>query len=369
MCQSRGHDVGSLQVEFWTSIICELLSGSHSFFPDNMDRIRFPGRVPLVRSIKDELLQLAASMRLSQHLFIDSSKVTQVLNVDGLPRTYGVFEDDDSRRLFVKLLAYRILGPRRVRLPSNSPEYWKKVEQAKRYVRKVNVVQDVPVLGSLDLYAFEDLELICHLMNVVNTFLLEQYRCDRAGVRVQPGDVVVDAGGGWGDTALYFAKQAQRVYSYECIPSNIALLKKNCDLNPQLAEKISLVSKALYKESGRTLNFEDTGPGSHRTREGFPVETDSIDNLVRTNSLPRVDFIKMDIEGGEMDALVGAEQTIRSYRPRLAISIYHSLQDFVRIPEWLASLDLGYKFYLDHFTIHEEETVLFAKAVPPTPHS
>ena len=61
-----------------------------------------------------------------------------------------------------------------------------------------------------------------------------------------------------------------------------------------------------------------------------------------------------------MDALLGAEQTIRSHRPKLAISVYHSLQDFVRMPDWITSLDLGYKLYLDHFTIHEEETVLFA---------
>lgn len=63
-----------------------------------------------------------------------------------------------------------------------------------------------------------------------------------------------------------------------------------------------------------------------------------------------------------MDALRGAERTIRSDRPRLAICVYHSLQDFVRIPKWIASLGLGYRFYLDHFTIHAEETILFARA-------
>ena len=91
------------------------------------------------------------------------------------------------------------------------------------------------------------------------------------------------------------------------------------------------------------------------------MQTDSIDNLVDTNGLRRVDFVKMDIEGAEMDALIGGERTIRSHRPRLAISVYHSLQDFVRIPKWIDSLGLGYKFYLDHFTIHLEESVLFAR--------
>lgn len=349
-------------MDFWTALVCELLSCSHNFFPDNIDRIRFPGRVSLRRSIKDELLQLAASRRMSRRPFIDPSAVAKVLGVEGLPETYEALEDRESRELFVKLLAYRILGPRRVKLPINSPAYWQKVAQAKRCLLEEKVVEGVPVLGSLDLYAVGDLQLIGHCFTVVNTFLLEQYRCDRGGVRVKDGDVVLDAGGCWGDTALYFARRANRVFCYECIPSNIAILKKNLERNPELAQKISLVPKALDREPGKMLTFSDNGPGSHSAAEGVAVTTDTIDNLVTSNALKRVDFIKMDIEGAETDALIGAERTIRAYRPQLAISVYHSLDEFVRIPRWIASLGLGYKLYLDHFTIHAEETILFAKA-------
>jgi len=70
----------------------------------------------------------------------------------------------------------------------------------------------------------------------------------------------------------------------------------------------------------------------------------------------------MDIEGAELDALRGAEQTLRAFKPRLAISLYHNKTDLTEIPEYLNALDLGYEFYLDHFTIHNEETVLFARA-------
>ena len=45
----------------------------------------------------------------------------------------------------------------------------------------------------------------------------------------------------------------------------------------------------------------------------------------------------------------------------MAITGYHSLEDFWQIPQYLDSLNLGYLFYLSHFTIHAEETVLFAK--------
>ena len=133
-------------------------------------------------------------------------------------------------------------------------------------------------------------------------------------------------------------------------------------LNPALASRITLISKALAQSSGATLSFSQNGPGSHavETATGLSVETQSIDNLVSEGNLSRVDFIKMDIEGSEMNALLGAEQTIRRYRPRLAISVYHSVQDFIRIPEWIANLGLGYRMYLDHFTIYGEESVLFA---------
>ena len=90
------------------------------------------------------------------------------------------------------------------------------------------------------------------------------------------------------------------------------------------------------------------------------VETITIDDLVSEEKLKRVDFIKMDIEGAELEALRGAENTIRQFHPKLAISLYHKLNDLWEIPEYIDSLGLGYKFSLKHVTIHAEETVLFA---------
>jgi FkbM family methyltransferase len=224
------------------------------------------------------------------------------------------------------------------------------------------VVNDVPVLGSLDEFDYEGIHLIAHAGNILNTFVLEQYQCRRAGVTVRQGDIVIDGGACWGDTSLYFARQAEHVFAYECVPYNLAIFQRNMDLNPGLASRITLISKALWGSSGAALSFFQNGPASHAAEKatGLSVETQSIDNLVSERSLSRVDFIKMDIEGSETNALLGAEQTIRRYRPRLAISVYHNIEDFIRIPEWIANLGLGYRMYLDHFTIYGEESVLFA---------
>ena len=69
----------------------------------------------------------------------------------------------------------------------------------------------------------------------------------------------------------------------------------------------------------------------------------------------------MDIEGAELPALRGATSVLQKFRPKLAISLYHSMDDFVDIPKYLNSLELGYEFYLSHGTIYHEETVLIAR--------
>jgi hypothetical protein len=67
-------------------------------------------------------------------------------------------------------------------------------------------------------------------------------------------------------------------------------------------------------------------------------------------------------EGSELSALKGAETSIRRWRPKLAISLYHRPEDFFSIPLRIDSLSVGYNFFLDHYSIHNEETVLYAAA-------
>jgi hypothetical protein len=88
--------------------------------------------------------------------------------------------------------------------------------------------------------------------------------------------------------------------------------------------------------------------------------TISIDDFVSANGITKVDFIKMDIEGAELKALKGAKQTIKKFKPKLAIAIYHSMEDFVTIPNWILNLNLDYNIFIGHYTIHSEETICFA---------
>ncbi|MCD6064245.1 MAG: hypothetical protein K0R82_2156 [Flavipsychrobacter sp.] len=201
-------------------------------------------------------------------------------------------------------------------------------------------------------------------------FMLEQYRYKSSEklIAVRPGQVVIDAGGCWGDTALYFASKtgsSGQVYTYEFVPHNLEIFRKNISLNPHLAPIVNIVEHPVWEKDGIDMYFVDNGPGSKVSFDKLDdydgvVKTKTIDTMVKERNLERVDFIKMDIEGAEPYALKGAEETIRRFRPNLAIAIYHGMEDFVNIPLYIESLGLGYRLYLGHYTIHAEETVIFA---------
>ena len=72
------------------------------------------------------------------------------------------------------------------------------------------------------------------------------------------------------------------------------------------------------------------------------------------------DFIKMDIEGGEQNALLGMKKIIASRKPALAVSLYHCPEDIFAIPLLLKQLNPGYSFYLRNYGEHAMETVLYA---------
>lgn len=74
----------------------------------------------------------------------------------------------------------------------------------------------------------------------------------------------------------------------------------------------------------------------------------------------QVTFIKMDIEGSEYNALLGAKETICKYKPKLAISVYHKKDDLWKIPSLILEYNPDYKLYLRHYSFGYAETVLYA---------
>ena len=194
-------------------------------------------------------------------------------------------------------------------------------------------------------------------------FVYEQYAYkDIFGV--EKGDVVIDCGGAIGDTAIYFAtKGASLVCVFEFIQSNIELINKQIEMNPGLDDKIQIINKAVWSDSGVELSYIDNGNSSRVADASiYPnaTTTFSIDDMVAANKLACVDMIKMDIEGAELPALRGARETIRKFTPKLAICVYHKDNDLVEIPDYVKSLSPDYEFYFEYYTDVGWEAVSYA---------
>ena len=74
----------------------------------------------------------------------------------------------------------------------------------------------------------------------------------------------------------------------------------------------------------------------------------------------KISFIKMDVEGFELQALKGAKECIKRDHPRLAIALYHKEEDLIEIPQYIQTLSKEYKFYLRIYSNAYLEIVLYA---------
>lgn len=100
----------------------------------------------------------------------------------------------------------------------------------------------------------------------------------------------------------------------------------------------------------------DTSSGINESGK-VSIDVDSIDHIMQGK---RVDFIKMDIEGAELNALKGAGKTIEAYKPILAVCVYHRRDDLITIPAYIRSICPQYHFYIRAYSRYAQELVLYA---------
>ncbi len=295
-------------------------------------------------------------------------------HLEGLSWLYERLSDPVSRRTLVEVMAYRVLGSRHTRLARCNDAFWQGVSdiQGKAMI-KPHVARMEILDGWLDDYDLTplgmDVRLRAHKLNVLNTFVLEQYRFNEVGapvVAADPGDVVLDGGGCWGDTTLYFADRVGRdgaVHVFEFSPANLDVMRQNLNRNPVLKPRIHIHEEALWNVTGEILHFGEAGPATTLTlggHDGLSATTRHIDGWVEANGKCHLDYIKLDVEGAEGRVLEGAKNTIKLQKPKLAVALYHSLEDFTTLPRLIDKMLPEYRFHLGHYTIHSEETILFA---------
>lgn len=357
--------------QFYQQLIHSIDNNLYNYHIDNFDFHRFNKRPT---RLKDYIINFLSMIGLINRS-ISLEKLAELYpHIQELNEVYGNLADQKSKDLLVLVFAYRMLGHRKVRLPLSTPKYWedlRKVESLKQGDAFIDPKFQHFVLHKFNLRKIGfDITFYYSARGIMQDFIARQYEYSSGKrlIKVKEGDVVIDGGGCWGDTALYFAhevKKTGRVFSFEFVASNVSIFNQNIQLNPDMSGRISLVQQPLWSEPGLPIYVLDNGPASRISFEKIDgatvLSTTTIDSLLTDNKIEVVNFLKLDVEGAELNVLKGAEKSIRLFKPTLAVALYHRVEDFYTIPQWISSLDLGYRFYIGHYTIHKEETILFAK--------
>ena len=175
-------------------------------------------------------------------------------------------------------------------------------------------------------------------------------------------EVFVDAGAYDGMTSKDFLLWCQGKYNKIFMFEPNADMEYFCLSNLEISDNVEFRGKGLWTKD-TYLKFNNSQDSSSveevpcNSKEYDFVQVCSIDSELKDEN---VTFIKMDIEGSELKALQGAQKTIKSLKPRMAISVYHKLDDIINIMDYLFKLNPEYRYYLRHYSACQWETVLYA---------
>ena len=242
------------------------------------------------------------SMQYAQKYFAEHQKKTAEIA--------SLFADDFSREVYFSVIKYRM---------SHNPK-------------------DVPLFSKHDQYFVKDI------------------------VPLTDKEVFIDCGAFDGDTMKDFIKATggnyQSIVCFEPVEEfHKKLVKRGAGKN------ITAICAGVYKES-TTLQFNaEAGKGSSISADAVNTVSVPVRAIDDVPECKDATFIKMDVEGSELDALKGARQTILRNKPKLAICLYHKTKDYIEIPNWIHTLVPEYKLYVRHHSFSINETVLYA--IPP----
>ena len=279
--------------------------------------------VPVEKQLKDLGIQFIyhVNLMLDEIMNIPRSRGWFMKEIDDIKKVYSLFHDDRSKKIYVNGLCNRIA-------PAFSELTWE--------------------------------ELFCD----EEQYFYQEY------FKFHSNETFVDCGSYTGDTILKFCdivKKYKEIWGFELDKDNFDQMVSNLK---NIDGSIHLHNCGVWNENcvldyghGSSTNEPSSGISLYKTEP-------SANNLIQQAQVKRLDdvlksrnvtYIKMDVEGAEMNALLGAEHIIRTQRPRLSVCVYHKVSDFWQIPLLLNKFNHEYKFVLRHYSKTScEETILYA---------
>ena len=281
--------------------------------------------------------------------------IKAMIKADNFNIFYNMLNENYSKMLFKKIVKYRYMLSFYRDAFNNNKE---KIKLSIKY-------------GSINIFSWGFKRLLFALQKYkypieIENFLLfyifglKQYNVENI-FEVRDDSIVFDVGAWKGDTAYFFSKRCNdnaKIYAFEPDKNAFCTLKsirEKYKLNNVILENI------LFSNKNETVDFVSMTPDT----PSIKMRAITIDEFVENNNIERIDYLKMDVEGAEMDILKGAVNTIKSLRPSLAIAIYHGgglfMEDFYKVPVFIKEITENYEYYMRTFSPWGRETVLFCK--------
>lgn len=316
------------------------------------------------------------SLKLMCEKLTEQSEVAKLYldNFDALYQAYTVLNDEGSKSVFVREVLFNILNN------FADPQFAHEVgahrteQEVSKNLKKAYELDLVSLVGDSILQRNDTtVPLSLYSIFVDNQYL---YKTENVCVAPEPGDICLDCGAWIGDTAVWFVKNCHvaQVISFDILEDNYPTFKETVaklplEMQPRIKfEKTGLAEKPSKKyfilnngvlcatDSAMIYDY-DRFVAKYGSDNVVEVNVTSIDEYCATNGLIP-NFIKMDIEGAEESALLGAKNIIKNYKPKLAVCTYHRAKDLYLLPNIIYSINNSYRFYLRK-VCRDYETVLY----------
>ena len=282
--------------------------------------------------------------------------IKAMIETDNFNILYNMLDDEYSKELFKKIIRYRYML-------AFYPEVHQNIKKEIMFSLKYGTISTYKWLSKMiSFLIFKRMSLPKEIgaFALFHIFDMKQYDVKDV-FEVNNDSVVFDIGAWKGDSAYFFSKKCSndaKIYAFEPDANAYEALKcvkEKYKLNNVILENVLLSNKE------ENVDFVSMIPNTPVVK----MNAVTVDKFVNDNNIDRIDYIKMDVEGAEQHILEGAKETIKKFRPSLAIAVYHGgklfMEDFYKVPIFVKEITEGYKYYIRTFSPWGGETILFCK--------